>query len=119
MSKLSKWSPSDEKSWRDLKEFLKKELPIGKVTVRRVPLKGILGSCIKSGKQFVIKISSDKDFDFSIEILIHEWAHALSWDKPGSLNHSSAWGIAYAKCFHALMKHYSDVARKLALDRSY
>jgi hypothetical protein len=71
------------------------------------------GFCSRRDKHFHIRVSSRLPELSAIEVLIHEWAHALSWDAyknvpywpwaPTAENqrpvHGAAWGKAYAKVY--------------------
>lgn len=39
-----------------------------------------------------------------MEILAHEWAHAVTWDVPDHHDHSDFWGIAYARCYRTVFQ---------------
>lgn len=41
-------------------------------------------------------------------VLLHEWAHALSWqsDHPNFPEHSPEWAIAFARCYDAIERDY-------------
>jgi len=94
-----------------LHELLSARLPIdvylGAVDSRRY------GDCTLEPSWFRIRVSHRVPEDFAIEILIHEWAHALSWPRGqnrcsyrwqpiairGPIDHDAAWGRAYAKVY--------------------
>ena len=41
-----------------------------------------------------------------VETLIHEWAHCMAWtsDHAELEDHGPAWGVAYAKCYRAIIE---------------
>jgi len=41
-----------------------------------------------------------------IEVLIHEWAHCMTWSSGQSemQDHPPAWGVAYAECYRAVIE---------------
>ena len=71
------------------------------------------GDCTLEPSRFRIRVSSRLPDEFAIEVLIHEWAHALSWPRGqkrcsyrwqpmairGPIDHDAAWGRAYAKVY--------------------
>lgn len=72
------------------------------------------GECALVDGKFEIRVCKRLDEDHAIDVLIHEWAHALSWDacslgraEPRGffasefdrLSHGRSWGIAYAKVY--------------------
>ena len=93
-------------------EDLRTELPLAlPVRVCRVSLKDCWGKIDlvedEDGKpsRFVICVHREANLNFQIDILIHEWAHALDWfnsQTPGT-DHDDPWGIWYARCYRAVM----------------
>jgi hypothetical protein len=75
-----------------------------------------LGECSRRGSHFRIRVSSRQPEWFAIETLVHEWAHALSWDAYKNVPywpwapaaeyqspvHGDAWGRAYSKVYRAV-----------------
>ena len=73
---------------------------------------GTLGECVRRSQRFVIRLSDTLDENMAIEVLCHEWAHALAWNYAleavgGQPNpdpeqfeaeaHGEAWGCAYSR----------------------
>lgn len=104
--------------WRDfaymLRGLRKKIPPALPVSVRFCPLPDtILGQCGRTAARFVIRLNSNMNQYQSIDVLLHEWAHAISWnfslDKLSKKNdpavkaafetvsHDATWGVAYAR----------------------
>lgn len=56
--------------------------------------------------EFRIRIRSDVEYQFQVQLLIHEWAHAIAWtpqNGPGTLDdHDELWGLAYARVYREL-----------------
>ncbi len=78
------------------------------ISVRRVPLKdGLDGLCEKKNDRFVIKISKKLPENYSIDVLIHEIAHAVSWDKEEDI-HGPSWGRAYSKVYRMYLRKFLD-----------
>lgn len=78
---------------------------------------GLLGSCRFDGGKFVIRLNSAMGPPQAVDVLVHEWAHALSWnythDKliTGPSNqelvdwgtHDATWGCAYSRTYCAYL----------------
>ena len=71
-----------------------------------------LGCCHRTDERFVIRLADRLSQPEAVEVLLHEWAHALSWnhaldklaeapdldrDAFEDASHDGAWGLAYAK----------------------
>jgi hypothetical protein len=84
---------------------------------------GTLGECVRRPRKFVIRLSDELDEQLAIEVLCHEWAHALAWNftldrlskMPGmteedfqAASHDEAWGCAYSRVWRA----YLDVTQE-------
>lgn len=74
------------------------------VKVRRLPLKGLDGSCEKKDSYFLVKINNNLPENHSIDVLIHEVAHAVAWDKSGDV-HGDQWGICYSRLYRIWEKY--------------
>ena len=71
------------------------------------------GECGLEPSRFRIRVSHRLPEEFAIQVLIHEWAHALSWPRGqnrcsyrwqpiairGPTDHDAAWGRAYARVY--------------------
>lgn len=67
------------------------------------------GTCDKLADRFVIEISDDLDPWHATRVLLHEWAHCLSWDdEVENGDHCDEWGEAYARCYRALFPPEND-----------
>lgn len=85
-----------------------------KVSVRRKKIdRKYHGRCWRREDFFEIQIDKTLDEEFSIAILLHEWAHARSWNllydsysaEEFLLNcHDAAWGIAYAEVYRSYIQ---------------
>lgn len=76
--------------------FLKSHYPKKRVSVRRVPVQDDrFGDCdrLKDGS-FRIRIGKHLDEGGALHMLIHEWAHVLSWRDKGP-DHGLRWVKAY------------------------
>lgn len=71
-----------------------------------------LGECVRRPKKFVIRLNDELTEHLAIEVLCHEWAHALAWNyaieslakqpevTPEQFEaeaHGEAWGCAYSR----------------------
>ena len=94
--------------WRQAVDALRSFCPVQKyeVVVRRCKLPaGDEGDCRKIGpKKMMVRVSKEIPQPYCLEVLVHEWAHALSWDieHERSVSHSAYWGVAYADCYRAV-----------------
>jgi len=85
----------------------------------------ILGQCLRRDKRFVVLLSDQMGEPQAVEVLCHEWAHALAWNfsvdrlinapdtDPVDFEracHDEAWGCAYSRVWRA----YLDVIREVA-----
>lgn len=85
----------------------------------------VLGQCLRRDKRFVVLLSDQMAEPQAVEVLCHEWAHALAWNfsldrlinTPGTdpveferVCHDEAWGCAYSRVWRA----YLDVIREVA-----
>lgn len=80
------------------------------VRVRRQYLKGenVLGDCLlidgnKHGKYFRIRICSTLSLQHAWTTLLHEWAHAMTWDQSHHEDHGDAWGQTFAELWREHM----------------
>ena len=85
----------------------------------------ILGQCIRRRQRFVVRLNEEMGEPQAVEVLCHEWAHALAWNfavdrlinapdtDPVEFEracHDEAWGCAYSRVWRA----YLDVIREAA-----
>lgn len=55
----------------------------------------------RGDRRFVIRINEAVDETAKVLMLLHEWAHAISWHAPGP-DHGKAWGRAFARCYRVI-----------------
>lgn len=55
----------------------------------------------------------DGNFELVHQLLIHEYAHAVSWWDISSGDHDAEFGIAYAKCYRIVMENAKVDGHKL------
>jgi len=84
--------------------------PVWSVKVRRVRLADF-GDCslvVKVGQApyYSIRVNRELRDDAQIFVLLHEWAHALSWGTESHRvrAHGPEWGIAMSRIWQALME---------------
>lgn len=92
-----------------LRRFCPAAFPVIIRTGRLAP--NIEGTCTRRRKRFVIKVADRLDEKTGIEVLLHEWGHALAWNHrldavakappkdPNVLeriSHGPEWGVAYS-----------------------
>ena len=71
---------------------------------RRIhPMKRWDGETLQYEDHYKIRIKRSLDLDDRKEVLMHEWAHCLSWPKDNGDDHSSAWGSAYARVYRTAL----------------
>ena len=94
--------------WREAVEALRTLCPVRRysVTVRRCKMPADDdGDCRQLAKhRLMVRVNKDLPEPVALEVLAHEYAHALSWDieHERSVSHSSFWGVAYAECYLAV-----------------
>ncbi len=79
----------------------------------------LLGECVRRQHRFVVRLNDQMGEDQAIEVLCHEWAHALAWNyaldrlandpdlDPAEFaraSHDEAWGCAYARVWRAYLE---------------
>ena len=52
-------------------------------------------------KTAIIKVNKELPEIAQIDVLIHEYAHLVSWDYYGT-HRDVVWGVAYAECYDAV-----------------
>lgn len=78
------------------------------LSVRRIKLaEDLQGFCQLRGKKFIIKINRDLPEDYSIEVLLHEVAHAMSWEQEKDV-HGIKWGKAYSKVYRLFLERFIE-----------
>jgi len=76
------------------------------------------GDCGLIDYRFRIRVSRELNESQAVDVLLHEWAHALSWDTCGDmsvqgrrlskyefdrLTHGPNWGLAYSKVYQCFV----------------
>jgi len=86
--------------------------PVWSVSVRRCKMPdGTHGDCAliaKNGKppHFKIRVCAKLPEEAQVFVLLHEWAHAMSWgsDSHRIRAHGAEWGIAMSRIWQALVE---------------
>jgi len=114
--------------WREFSEALaalRRQCPPALPVVIRASWlpETVLGQCLRREKRFVVHLNRNLGEPQAVEVLCHEWAHALAWSysldrlarAPGvdpaefdRASHDEAWGCAYSRVWRA----YQDVIRE-------
>jgi hypothetical protein len=103
---------SELRPWRAIVRDLRVLVPpVWPVEVRRVKMpKDAWGDCSlrkgKGGPRYVIRVDRDLEPIAALQILIHEWAHVLSWGSESHLldDHGPEFGLAYSRVYQALFE---------------
>jgi len=93
--------------FREVASFFKNSNLVDEpISVRRMKIRnGLDGLCEKRNDKFVIKVSSNLGENYSIDVLIHEVAHAVAWDKDTDI-HGPNWGRAYSKVYRLFLEKF-------------
>lgn len=84
--------------------YIKKhlELPYPFI-IRRVKMpNGYDGDCRIKNNKFLIRVEKSLSEHYSIDVLIHEVSHCLSWEEENE--HGVAWGKAYSKVYRKFLE---------------
>lgn len=88
------------KVMRRLRQELPTHIPV--VVRRRTGIaRDSLGYCTRQEDHFCIVIDAKLSQVLALNVLVHEYAHALSWtpEHPSFEDHGPEWGVAYAKVY--------------------
>lgn len=94
--------PMPEEKWRSLVAHLRVTCPVTRrLVVHRVPMLKNHGttSLPESEKTITISVNSTDDETVQRDSLVHEWAHAMEFDKTG--NHGPVWGKFSSQTYSA------------------
>jgi len=58
----------------------------------------MLGLTEFNGNRIIIRVSPVLDEQLQVEILVHEWAHAMAWPHE-TLDHDSLWGVMFSRAY--------------------
>ncbi len=100
-------------------------LPVS-VHVGRVSA-SVHGWCTREPHWFSIRLSGRLSQDAAVDVLVHEWAHAMSWDRQldrvarsrrtsaselEAAAHGPAWGVAYARAYLVFAQEVTCIRRE-------
>ena len=57
----------------------------------------------KNKKYFVIVIPRNTERAALVELLVHEWAHAMSWYSEADGSHGPSWAAAYSELYQLII----------------
>lgn len=55
-------------------------------------------------RYFLIAMNREMDWAKMLDAMMHEWAHALTWEVPSSQDHPRDWAHAYGKIYRFLIE---------------
>jgi len=105
-----------DQKFRALLRKLRAEFPLQyPVKMRRLDLgegkKALSGYCqlanqgkVKEKRYFKISVNQRHTWSMQFDTILHEWAHALTWENPTSQDHSRYWAEAYGKLYRAMVE---------------
>lgn len=98
---------------RIIRENVDTEYPVRVRTVKpnpQIKKMNALGYCYLANERkpvaqryFVIVIPRTTSADDVVELLVHEWAHCMSWDDPGDGDHGAKWAKAYSQLYQLII----------------
>jgi hypothetical protein len=124
-----KLSKRQQRVWRYMINQLKTHFSPGvPVEVKTVDLKGVQGDCVgvmHLGRmtKVVIRVGRKGSFRLKVDILMHEWAHAMEWeanwtDDSPKREHGETWGVWYSKIYtHLIDDCWEDMKERGLLHR--
>jgi hypothetical protein len=91
-----------DKVFRHLKKTVRLPFP---VSYRRRTISDDDGFCTFKDDHFAIMIKDDLPEWFAVEVLLHEYAHALAWGRDED-QHGYNWGMAYSVVYRTFLDFY-------------
>ena len=98
----------DRKRWTEAIAALRTLCPVYRyeVTVRRCTMPKDCDGYVRPDGDTKLSVRVNRALETSqaVEVLVHEWAHAMTWDieHERSWSHSAYWGVAYAEAYRAV-----------------
>lgn len=94
-----------KQKWVKTIAWLRRNFPAGSPIAVQSTLLEEQGCVEYAEARFHIKINRKQSFNLKVDALIHEWAHILVWHgAEAQEDHSSEWGIAYAKIYRTFLE---------------
>lgn len=78
------------------------------IEVKRIKLKNLDGCCEDKSTHFLVKINKELSENHSIDVLLHEIAHADAWFE-GSNSHGSKWGMCYSRLYRLWEQYLEEL----------
>ena len=98
--------PFELEPWRDAIAALRVLCPLScKVSITRIRMpSGSFGDCDKRSGRFYIRVERNIGLHHSLLVLVHEYAHAMTWElyKRRDGDHTAHFGVALAECYRAI-----------------
>ena len=63
------------------------------------------GSCEFKDTHFLVKINKKLNEAHSIDVAMHEVAHAMAWEKGNDV-HGPNWGLCYSKLYRKFLDNF-------------
>lgn len=113
-------SMTTDTKWRKILYWLRKNFPT-KLPVRTRRVKHLKnkedarGLCWleENDEFFIIHIDKSMTLESQIDVLIHEWAHTLTWFGSDTDDHGDEWALAQGRIYRAfLVWDYGRLVRK-------
>lgn len=73
------------------------------IKIRRVKMKENDGECKFLNGKFIIRINKSLPEFAAIDVALHEFAHAISWNKDKDM-HGIQWGKAYSLVYRKFLE---------------
>jgi hypothetical protein len=88
---------------------------------------GLHGCCYRDRQMFVVRISNQLDEATAVDVLVHEWAHAIAWnlehdrlvncsrisrDQFSIATHGPDWGVAFSQAYVTYVKENACIQRE-------
>jgi len=59
---------------------------------------------LSKDQYFIVVINRSLDWQKQLDVIMHEWAHAITWDYPSSQDHNREWANAYGKIYRRIIE---------------
>jgi hypothetical protein len=88
--------------------FRESDLVDKPMSIRRTKLRdGLDGICEYKNKKFLIRVNRKLSENYSIDVFLHEYAHAVAWGKDDDV-HGPNWGKAYSRVYRMFLENFID-----------
>ena len=91
---------------------------------------GLHGCCYRDDQMFVVRISNQLEEETAVDVLVHEWAHAIAWnlehdrlvdcprisrDQFSVATHGPDWGVAFSRAYVTYVGEFACIERERRL----